>query len=104
MVDDLGNPMSKVFSTLSLPVDPARLEEFLELMRREAPRTRAFDGCLRFEIYVGDDGAVLFVEHWASQAHSDRYGEWRRSTGDMDLLGSYLVAAPQSAVYRETGV
>ena len=96
--------MGEIVSTLCLPVDPARLEEFLELMRREAPRTRAFDGCLRFDVYCGADGAVLFVEHWASQAHADRYGEWRRSTGDMDLLGSYLVGAPRGEVYRKTGV
>jgi len=96
--------MSAIVLTLRLPVDPARLEEFLALVRREAPHTRAFDGCLGFEIYVAEDSAVLFVEHWASQAHSDRYSAWRTGKGDIDLIGSYLTAPPQRAVYRESGI
>jgi quinol monooxygenase YgiN len=96
--------MSAIVSTWRLAVDPARLDEFLELMRREMPRSRAFDGCLRFEIFVDASGAVLFVERWESQEHADRYGAWRRGNGDMALLGSYLTGAPQAAVYRETGI
>lgn len=96
--------MDRIVSTWRLSVDPARLDEFLELIRRDVPRTRAFEGCLRFEVYANADGAVLFVEHWQSQAHADRYGAWRRSNGDMDLLARYLTGAPQAVVYRETGI
>lgn len=96
--------MGRIVSTWRLSVDPARLDEFLELIGREVPRTRAFEGCLRFEVFADAEGAVLFVEHGESQAHADRYGGWRRGNGDMALLGSYLVGAPQAAVYRETGV
>jgi quinol monooxygenase YgiN len=96
--------MSAIVSTWRLAVDPARLDEFLELIRRDVPRSRAFDGCLRFEVFANADGAVLFVEHWESQAHADRYGAWRRDNGDMKLLGSYLTAVPLPAVYGETGI
>lgn len=96
--------MSAIVSTWRLAVDPARLDEFLELIRREMPRSRSFDGCLRFEVFAAADGAVLFVEHWESQAHADRYSAWRTANGDMKLLGSYLTAMPQAAVYRETGI
>ena len=96
--------MDRIVSTWRLSVDPARLDEFLELIRREMPRSRAFEGCLRFEVFANAEGAVLFVEHWESQAHADRYAAWRRGNGDMNLLGSYLVGAPQATVYRETGI
>ena len=96
--------MGRIVSTWQLSVDPARLEEFLELIRRDVPRTRAFDGCLRFEVFADAQGAVLFVELWESQAHADRYGAWRRSNGDFDLLAPYLTGAPKTAVYRETGI
>jgi len=96
--------MGRIVSTWRLSVDPARLEEFLELIRRDVPRSRAFEGCLRFEVFADAEGAVLFVELWESQAHADRYGAWRRSNGDMKLLGSYLISAPQAAVYGETGI
>ena len=96
--------MSRIVSTWRLAVDPARLEEFLALIRRDMPRSRAFDGCLRFEVFANADGAVLFVELWESQAHADRYGGWRRGNGDMALLAGYLVGPPQAAVYGETGV
>jgi quinol monooxygenase YgiN len=91
-----------IVSTWRLSVDPARLDEFLELMRRETPRSRAFDGCLKFEIFHAADGSVLFVERWETQAHADRYAAWRAANGDMKLLGSYLVGAPQAALYQET--
>jgi quinol monooxygenase YgiN len=96
--------MGRIVSTWRLSVDPARLDEFLELIRRDVPRSRAFEGCLRFEVFADAEGAVLFVELWESQAHADRYGAWRRSNGDMKLLGSYLTGAPQAAVYLETGI
>ncbi len=96
--------MSAIVSTWRLAVDSARLDEFLALIRSEMPRSRAFDGCLRFEVFATTDGAVLFVERWESQEHADRYGAWRRSNGDMTLLASYLPAAPQAAVYQETGI
>lgn len=96
--------MDRIVSTWRLSVDPARLDEFLDLIRNDAPRTRAFEGCRRFEVFANAEGAVLFVEHWESQAHADRYSAWRRSNGDFDLLSRYLTAMPQTAVYRETGV
>ena len=96
--------MDRIVSTWRLSVDPARLDEFLELIRRDAARTRAFEGCVRFEVFAGAEGAVLFVEIWESQAHADRYSAWRRGNGDFDQLGRYLTAAPQTSVYRETRV
>jgi quinol monooxygenase YgiN len=96
--------MGRIVSTWRLSVDPARLDEFLELIRRDVPRTRAFEGCVRFEVFADSEGAVLFVEIWESQAHADRYGAWRRSNGDFELLGRYFTGAPQAAVYRETGI
>lgn len=96
--------MDRIVSTWRLSVDPARLEEFLALIRNDAPRTRAFDGCLRFEVFANAEGAVLFVEHWQSQDHADRYSAWRRSNGDFAQLATYLTAAPQTVVYRETAI
>jgi quinol monooxygenase YgiN len=96
--------MEPIVSTWRLPVDPARLDGFLELIRRDMPAARAFEGCLKFEVFSNADGAVLFVERWQSQAHADRYSAWRRDKGDFALLATYLTGAPQNTVYRETGI
>jgi quinol monooxygenase YgiN len=96
--------MGKIVSILKFSVAPARLEEFLALMRIEAPRTRAFDGRLAFDIGRADDGKIVFVEHWESQAKADLYGKWRTETGGMALLGGFMTAAPESSTYQATGL
>lgn len=93
--------MSGYTVLLTLQVAPDRMAEFEAMMTVEAPLTRGFEGCDLFEIYATETpGEVLFLEHWASKGHSDRYGEWRAGRGDFERLGAFFTAPPTRTVLR----
>ncbi len=91
---------------LTLKIVPERLEEFVAMLEVEAPLTRAFPGCLGFEVYVLDaaDGDVLFLEDWRSEEDQLAYGKWRAERGDMDRLGAFFSAPPARAVLQRVAV
>lgn len=97
--------MAGYVSMIRLQIDPGRLDEFDALMRVEAPRTRAYDGCELFEIYrnADDSGEVIFLEHWESEAKSEAYGQWRAERGDFEVLGAFFTAPPTTSRHRRLG-
>lgn len=94
--------MAKYITLLTLQIPPEQLAEFEAMMEVEAPLTRAFEGCEMFEVYASTStpGEVLFLEHWRSEADSQRYGRWRTERGDMERLGAFFSAPPRTAVMR----
>jgi quinol monooxygenase YgiN len=90
--------MADYIITLTFQVSPERLAEFEAMMVVEAPLTRGFEGCDRFEIYADAAGEVMFLEHWTSEAASDAYGRWRTDRGDMERLGALFLGPPKRAV------
>jgi len=87
--------------TIDLPIDPARVTEFLDFIKEIAPDTRAYDGCQMFDIWADQDnpGRVLFYEIWDSRPHQEKYLAWRTETGLMDKLGPFLTAPPTISYY-----
>ncbi|MEM9254314.1 MAG: putative quinol monooxygenase [Pseudomonadota bacterium] len=85
---------------LTIPVKPDRLDDFLALIREIAPDTRAFEGCLNFDIYVTEDGSgnVHFLEDWTTQEQHMKYSAWRVETGLADQLAP-LLNGPPTPVY-----
>ena len=83
-----GTPMSQVMIVVDFEVRPEHRNQFLELMRGHAQRSRRDDGCLQFDLMLpnGDDKHVLLVEKWRDQqaldAHAkgpmpgDTYKDW----------------------------
>lgn len=74
------------------PVDPERLEEFLEALHAILPDTRAFDGCEVLETYVepATPGLVVLWERWPSSDHHRRYVQWRTESKSAAALGPFL--------------
>lgn len=81
---------------LTIPVQPEKLDEFLQLIREIAPDTRAYEGCIGFDIYIDQDnpGTVLFFEEWESKQHYENYGKWRQETGLLETLAPLLAGLP----------
>ena len=97
--------MEAHITCLTLHIVPERMAEFEAMMEVEAPLTREFDGCERFDVYSvqSTPGLVLFFERWKSKEHEQRYSRWRTDRGDMERLGAFFSAPPTAVVLREFG-
>jgi quinol monooxygenase YgiN len=64
-------------------VKPDVLDRLKASLPRVFPETRAFDGCLGIQAYINDENEcnIVFIEHWKSKAHYERYLAWRTETG-----------------------
>ncbi|MAQ12842.1 MAG: antibiotic biosynthesis monooxygenase, partial [Chloroflexi bacterium] len=65
--------------TLAFSVIPERAEAFKALLRELLPDTRAYEGCLKVNVYEEQEnpGRIYLVEDWESKAHQQRYQAWR---------------------------
>ena len=82
---------------LSIPVEPARREELMELMAGTLDETKAYDGCLGVRVWLPDnDAGLLWVyEEWESREHQNKYFMWRVETGMLDVLAPFLTGPPE---------
>lgn len=87
--------------TIDLAIDPARVDEFLALIKSVAGDTRAYDGCRLFDIWRDQDkpGHVLFYEIWDSRPQQEKYFAWRAETGLVEKIGPYMTAPPVISYY-----
>jgi quinol monooxygenase YgiN len=71
----------------------ASLKSFLQ---HRFPETRAYDGCQGITMYLdrADEQTFVFVEHWDSISHFERYAAWRQETGELAKLFSMFEGAP----------
>lgn len=80
-----------VLVTLKFPVQPAKLEDFLVLLKEALKETRVYNGCETVQTFVErGTSAVFLVETWESAEHQQNYMGWRIETGLIDALDPYL--------------
>ena len=80
-----------VLVTLKFPVQPAKLEDFLVLLKEALKETRVYNGCETVQTCVErGTSAVFLVETWESAEHQQNYMGWRIETGLIDALDPYL--------------
>ena len=91
-VRDSGAARS-ILVVIDLKVRPESIGEAREMLLAGLPLIRAFDGCRDAAMHVNQDDEynVLFIEHWASRQHYERYRAWRVERGDNARLVSMLV-------------
>jgi len=67
------------------------------------PDTRRYEGCRGITAHTNvDDGlAVVFVEHWDTRAHHERYLRWRTETGVIAELVGMLEAPPTIRYFEQ---
>lgn len=87
-------------------VAPDRLEEFKSYVREILPDSRAYDGFERVELYedTDEEGSIIFVEHWESRAHQEKYLAWRTEMGAMARLGAMFVGNVRVRYFRNMGL
>ncbi len=82
--------------TVSLNLKPEEADNFCNIMLPALQKqTRAFKGVKSARAVRQADRPtrLLFIDVFASRKDADAYFEWRRSTGDLDLLAT-LVSEP----------
>jgi quinol monooxygenase YgiN len=66
-------PMSRIMIVVEFEVKPEHRNQFVELIKGHAQRSRAEDGCQQFDVLLPqeDHNRVLLVEAWRDQAALD---------------------------------
>ena len=85
-----------------LEIDPARVDEFLEVITANAEASRKEPGCLRFEVSRHGDQENLFalseayVDHDAMIAHTQtpHFAMWRERSATGFVLKRWAVKGP----------
>jgi len=88
--------------TVSLNLKPDEADNFCNVMLPELQKqTRAFDGVKSARAVRQSENPtrLLFIDVFASRKDADAYFEWRRSTGDLDLLATLVSEPPVIEVW-----
>jgi quinol monooxygenase YgiN len=69
--------MSRIMIVVEFDVKPDYRNQFIELMKAHAQRSRAEDGCQQFDVLLPDQDQtrVLLVEAWRDQAALDAHSK-----------------------------
>ncbi len=57
----------------TIKADSDAIEQMKETFRTSAPDMQELDGFLGFELWQGDDGALLAISRWESKEAFDQY-------------------------------
>ena len=104
--------------TVILEVDPARVEEFLPIVKTQAEASRREPGCLRFEVSQQLDKPNVFAlsemyeDRDAVEAHygSEHFAHWKAAVSDGIILhrtssrGLVINSAPEPQAEPETDI
>jgi quinol monooxygenase YgiN len=66
-------PMSRIMIVVEFEVKPEHRNQFIDLMKGHAQRSRSEDGCQQFDVLLPqeDQNRVLLVEAWRDQGALD---------------------------------
>jgi quinol monooxygenase YgiN len=65
------------------------------------PGTRSYEGCGGITAaFDAERKSVIFVEHWDSQSHYEKYLGWRKETGVLDDILAQLKGEPSIRFFR----
>ena len=78
-----------------------KLPQLKSTLRERLKDTRAFDGCIRVQVYhERGTNTLTLVQDWESHEHYDRYSQWRREGNAEDLI-SLLEPGPEAFSSRK---
>ena len=97
-----------MFVFVDMKPDPCHLQNMLDYIKELIPHTRVQDGCLDFKIYLERKDSLpsklMFVERWENLEKFKNYEEWRRETGVLKKLRSFLQEDPIIRMAEDTGI
>tara|TARA_R110000824_G_scaffold7892_7_gene35989 strand:+ start:12487 stop:12777 length:291 start_codon:yes stop_codon:yes gene_type:complete len=86
---------------LEVKAKPECVEEMSSFLADIFPDTRAYDGCIDIQAYLNEDGCtIVFVEHWLSREHYQKYLAWREASGSLAALGPFLQGPPEIRYFQ----
>ena len=85
--------MSRIMIVVEFEVKPEHRNQFIELMKGHAQRSRAEDGCQQFDVLLPqeDHSRVLLVEAWRDQAALDVHAKLPRMAQNQETYGPWLL-------------
>jgi (4S)-4-hydroxy-5-phosphonooxypentane-2,3-dione isomerase len=82
--------MSRIMVVVEFEVKPQHRNQFIELIKGHAQRSRAEDGCKQFDMLLPqeDPNRVFLVGAWRDQAALDAHSKGRMvaKTQDLDVI------------------
>jgi quinol monooxygenase YgiN len=86
-------PMSRIMIVVEFEVKPEHRNQFIELMKGHAQRSRAEDGCQQFDVLLPqeDRSRVLLVEAWRDQAALDVHSKAPAMATLRETYGPWLL-------------
>src|SRR6478609_6290538 len=87
-------PMSRIMIVVEFEVKPEYRNQFIELMKGHAQRSRSEDGCQQFDVLLPqeDQNRVLLVEAWRDQAALDVHSKTPTLAKTRETYQPWLVA------------
>lgn len=94
--------------TLTLPIKPGKMDQFMNLIRTMIPDTARQPGFRSVKVHPhsSGEGKAVFIEEWDSEAAYQDYLAWRAGPG-ADTTGIFadcLAGAPEMDFWGEAVV
>jgi quinol monooxygenase YgiN len=86
------NTQAVVVVTVFTP-RPGAKGKLVEALRDYLPEVHREEGCVLYAIHDAEDGTIVLIEKWTSQAHLDRHNE-SPALAELDRAIAPCVAAP----------
>jgi len=86
--------MSRIMIVVEFELKPEHRNQFVELMKEHAQRSRTEDGCQQFDVLLPqeDTSRVLLVEAWRDQAALDVHAKLPRMATMRGTYEPWLVS------------
>ena len=83
---------------MTVKIKPESVNDFLGAMKGALPETRAYEGCVKAEVYSPEDepSKIMFFEVWEKKEDHEKYFNWRVESGMMEQMGPILDGQPET--------
>ncbi len=90
-----------IMVSVEFSLQERKQKEFLDVLGKVLPDTRAYDGCIKVETYAEDNGAsIILIEEWETKEHQKAYFQWRVDTGMVEAISAFVSAPPEIKYYE----
>jgi quinol monooxygenase YgiN len=87
--------------TLQFQSKPDQADDVIDMLRKNLPDTRSYDGCESLVVHQSQDDPTMFLiyEQWAARPKYEAYLAWRTETGVLEELLAMLAGEPTFGFY-----
>ena len=87
--------------TLQFQAKPDKADDVVDLLRKNLPETRSYEGFESLVVHQSQDDPTMFLiyEQWAARPKYEAYLAWRTETGVLEQLADMLAGEPSFGFY-----